>query len=215
MKIKIAFIAGMVPGILAAQAATATTATTAEAVGKVGKSGAAVDAQATTATTANADIPASYSAESKAKLNATFAAARERKLPDRPIRDRIAEGQAKGATEAQVVLAAQRTEARLEAAQSALVRAGRQPGEAELIRAEAVLARGGTVAQIESAARAVQPDQPVIVQLDAIAGANANVNTPGAGVAAGATGAGTTAGAAGVTGAATVGVGAVIKKPPM
>jgi hypothetical protein len=206
MKSKIAFVlAAMVPAIAGAQSATAT---------------------ATSQTTAKADIPASYSAESQTKINATFERARERKLPERPIRDRVAEGQAKAASEAQIVVAAQRAEARLEAAQSAMVRAGRQPNDQELIRAEAAMARGATEAQIEAAARSVQPDQQLIVQLDAIAAgsnatANANVGAaiaiPTVGATAGVTGAAaaTTGAATGVTGAATAGVGAVIKKPPM
>ena len=223
-KSRIAFVFTFVPAILAAQSATTTTSTTAEATAKAGRTSVAGSAQATSAT--NVDIPSSYSAESKAKLNATFERARNRKLPERPIRDRVAEGQAKAASEAQVVIAAQRAEARLEAAQSAMVRAGRQPNDAELIRAEAAMARGATEAQIEAAARSVQPDQQLTVQLDAIAagsntsanaGVGATVATPKAGATAGVAGAATatTGAATTVTGAATAGVGAVIKKPPM
>lgn len=207
-KTRIAFVLTIAPAILAAQSATATTTASATAA-------------------ADADIPDSYSVESKAKLNATFSAARERRLPERPIRDRIAEGQAKGAAEAQVVVAAQRAQARLEAAQSAMVRAGRQPSDAELIRAERAMARGATEAQIEAVARRSQPDRAITVELDAIAattgtnaglGATAMVATPAAGASAavtGAAGAATTGAATGVAGAATAGVGAVIRKPPM
>ena len=124
-----------------------------------------------------------------------------------------------------MVLAAQRAEARLELAQSAMVRAGRQPSDAELIRAEAALARGATEAQIEAVARRAQPDQQIVVQLDAIAvgpntnanataGVNATVATPGVATSAAATAA-TATGATGVAGSATAGLGAVIKKPPM
>ena len=199
-KSRIAFVLALTPAIVAAQSATATTSAA-----------------------ASGNIPSSYSAESKARLTATFTAARERRVPEQPIRDRIAEGQAKGASEAQVVLAAQRTEARLEAAQRAMLRAGRQPSDAELIRAEQAMARGATEAQIEVLARRSPPDQSVVVALDAIAvgtnanaGLNATVASPGAGAAAGVTGATavtTGAGAASVTGAVTAGVGPIIKPP--
>jgi hypothetical protein len=199
-KSRIAFVLAFAPAIVAAQSVTSTASGS-----------------------ASADIPSSYSAESKAKLNATFSAARERRVPEQPIRDRIAEGQAKGASEAQVVLAAQRTEARLEAAQSAMLRAGRQPSDAELIRAEQAMVQGATEAQIEVLARRTAPDQSVVVTLDAVAvntnanaGVNATVATPKAGASAAVTGAAaatTGAGAASVTGAVTAGVGPIIKPP--
>lgn len=203
---RIAFVvAALAPAIAGAQSATAT---------------------ATAQTAAKAEIPSSYSAESQARLNATFERARERKLPERPIRDRIAEGQAKAASEAQVVIAAERAGARLEAAQAVLVRAGRQPSESELIRAEAALARGATEAQVESAVKSAPADQKLEVALDAIVAApatgaeasvKATIKPPVAGATADVTGAAaaTTGAATGVTGAATAGVGAVIKKPPM
>lgn len=225
-KSRIAFVLTLTPAILAAQSATATTSASAEAAAKVGKTATAANAQATSATTANADIPSTYSAESRAKLNATFNAARERRLPEQPIRDRIAEGQAKGAAEAQVVLAAQRAEARLEAAQSAIVRAGRQPSESELIRAERAMVRGATVAQIEVAARRTPPERSLVVTFDALAatsstnanaGVNATVTTPKVGASAAVTGAaGATTGAAtGVTGSTAATVGAIIKPPAL
>ena len=193
-KSRIAFVLiAAAPALMQAQSATTTASATAQAAAK-------------------ADIPASYSADAQAKLTATFERARERKLPEQPIRDRVAEGQAKSATEAQVVIAAQRAEARLEAVQSAIVRAGRQPSDAELIRAEAAMARGATEAQVEAVARRAQPDREIVVALDALVSANAT----GANAAAGVTVATPAAGAAaGVTGAVTAGVGAVVKKPPM
>jgi len=66
--------------------------------------------------------PSNFSATNRAKIDATFAAARKRSLPEQPIRDRIAEGQAKGASEAQIVASAQRAEARLDITQRAMAR---------------------------------------------------------------------------------------------
>lgn len=204
---RIAFmLVAFVPAIAAAQSATA--AATAQAAAK-------------------ADVPTTFSAEAQAKLTATFERAREQRLPEQPIRDRIAEGQAKAASEGQVVIAAQRAAARLEAAQALLVRAGHQPSEYELIRAEAALARGATEAQLEAAVKNTQADQKLEVALDAIvatpaAGADAAVKAvikpPAVEASASLTGAASAsmgAAATGVTGATTAGVGAVIKKPPM
>ena len=76
-KSRIVFVfAAIVPAIASGQSTTATTAASAQAAAK-------------------GDVPASFSAESQAKLKATFERARERQLPERPIRDRIAEGQAR------------------------------------------------------------------------------------------------------------------------
>lgn len=129
---------------------------------------AAQSATATTTTTASADIPSSYSAESRASLNATFNAARGRDLPEQPIRDRIAEGRAKGASEGQVVLAAQRAEARMEAAQSAMIRAGRRPTDGEVSRSEHAMARGATEVQVEAIARRTPPDRSLEVALEVL-----------------------------------------------
>lgn len=129
---------------------------------------AAQSATATTTTTAQADIPSSYSAQSRASLTATFNAARQRDLPEQPIRDRIAEGRAKGASEGQVVLAAHRAEARMEAAQSAMVRAGRRPTDAEVSRSEHAMARGATEVQVEAIARRTPPERSLEVALEVL-----------------------------------------------
>jgi hypothetical protein len=167
-KSRIAFVLALAPAALAAQSATSTTSASAAAAAKAERASVAGAAQATTATNASADIPASYSAESRAKLNATFAAARKRDVPEQPIRDRIAEGRAKAASEAQVVLAAQRTEARLEAAQEAMVRAGRKPTDGEMTRGEHAMARGATEVQIEAIAKQTPPDRSLEVALDVL-----------------------------------------------
>lgn len=164
-KSRIAFVLALAPAALAAQSATSSTSASAAAAAKAERASVAGAAQATTTTNASADIPASYSAESRAKLNATFAAARKRDVPEQPIRDRIAEGRAKAASEAQVVLAAQRTEARLEAAQEAMVRAGRKPTDGEMTRGEHAMARGATEVQIEAIAKQTPPDRSMEVAL--------------------------------------------------
>lgn len=164
----IALLFTLAPALLAAQSATATTSAGADASAKAGKTSVAGGAHANSSTNASADVPSSYSAENRAKLNATFAAARERDLPEQPIRDRIAEGRAKGASEAQVVMAAQRAEARLEATQSAMVRAGRRPTLGEVSRGEHAMARGATDVQIEAIARRSPPERSLEVALEVL-----------------------------------------------
>src|SRR5690348_11111326 len=112
---------------------------------------AAATASASSATQANVTIPATYSAEARAKIDASIQAARAKQLPERPIANRIEEGQAKGASEAQVVAAVQKTEARMETVHAAMVRAGRaSPSADEVASGEQAIARGATSAQIEA-----------------------------------------------------------------
>jgi len=113
---------------------------------------------------AKVDIPASYSAESHAKIDAAFQAARAKNLPDQPMQHRMAEGQAKGASEAQVVAAVQKTEMRLEASQSAMVRAGRaKPHPDEIASGEQAMERGTTAAQIEALVKHAPADRSLAV----------------------------------------------------
>jgi hypothetical protein len=103
---------------------------------------------------ANTKVQNGFSAEGRARLEATFQAALEKRLPTEPMADRMAEGQAKGANEAQIIAATQQTEAQLEASQQALIRAGRQrPSDEEVARGAQVIARGATSAQLEAFVR--------------------------------------------------------------
>ena len=123
---------------------------------------------------ASVSVPASYSAESKAKIKAAFQAALDKNLPDQPMRQRIDEGQANGATEAQVVAAVQQTEARLEDSQSVLIRAGRaKPQPADVASAEAALAAGASAAQIEEIVKRTPANQPLVFSANGAANANA------------------------------------------
>jgi len=94
-------------------------------------------------------IPEEFSADTRAKLTAMLDIARRKNLPARPVADRIAEGQAKGAAESEIVAAGAATLAQLEVSQSALLRAGRErPSEAEIARGAQLLARGASSAQL-------------------------------------------------------------------
>lgn len=157
----LAAILTIAPAVLAAQQTGTSTPPAAAA-------SASASAQATVA------VPATYSAESKAKIGAAFEAAKAKNLPDESLRQRIAEGQAKGATEAQVVDAVESTQSRLEASRAALIRAGHAAPQAdEISSGEQAMARGATDAQIEALVKHA-PDRSVAVALDVLAKLQAN-----------------------------------------
>jgi hypothetical protein len=80
-------------------------------------------------------IPEGFSADTRIRLTALLEAARRQNLPEEPMTDRMAEGQAKGAGEDQIVAATARMLAELKASHSALVRAGQgNPSEEEVTR---------------------------------------------------------------------------------
>ena len=109
------------------------------------------------------------SAESQSKVDANLRAARERKLPEQPIRNRVAEGQAKGASEAQIVAASGRSLVDLQTSFDAMVRGGHaQPSEAEVTRGSQLLARGYTSANIEAVARKAPSDRSLLVAFETL-----------------------------------------------
>lgn len=153
----LATILGSFPALLAAQ-----------------QSSAAASATAPTSAQASVNVPASYSVEGKAKIEAAFQAAREKNLPDQLMRQRIDDGQAKGATEAQVVAAVQQIEARLEESQAVLIRAGRaKPQPAEVASADQALAAGATAAQIEEIVKRTPANEPLVFGANGATGPNA------------------------------------------
>lgn len=130
--------------------------------------GAQASVQATS--NGNVDLPGTLSAGAKTKIDATLQAARAKNIPDQPIRDRIAEGQAKGATEAQMVEAAQSVETRLEASQAALVQAGRaKPADGEITSGAQAMERGATAAQISALVKHAPADRSLAVSFDVLA----------------------------------------------
>lgn len=148
---------------------------------------------------ASVNVPASYSAEAKANIEASFKRAQEKSLPDQTMRARLAEGQAKAATDAQVAEAVQKAEARLEASQSLLVKAGHaNPSPDEVTNGAQAMERGATEAQVTAAITSPPANVSVAAALDGLARV-----TGAAGAAAGVTGA--------VKGAVS---GAVGTKPP-
>jgi hypothetical protein len=111
-------------------------------------------------------VPPGFSAATTLRLEATMAAARREGLPTQPLIDRMAEGQAKGATEAQVVAATDLAQAQLTASHQALVQAGRaEPSQAEIARGAQVLASGATTAQLEAFISGTPSDRGLDVAL--------------------------------------------------
>ncbi|HSE50747.1 MAG TPA: hypothetical protein VLB00_01065 [Gemmatimonadales bacterium] len=147
----------LAPAVVAAQAET----------------GAQADARAQTAITARRGdpprIPEEFSADTRARLTAMLDIARRKNLPAEPMHDRIAEGQAKGAAESEIVAASSNTLAQLELSQLALVRAGRErPSDAEVSRGAQLLARGASSAQLTALAGREPAERRLDVALEVL-----------------------------------------------
>jgi hypothetical protein len=110
------------------------------------------------------------SVESSMSVDAEIAAARARRLPERPIRRRVAEGRAKGASETQLAASAHSMRLHLESAEEAMVSAGRErPSDQEIERGAYAMERGYTHAQIEAVARSAPSDRSLVVAFDVLA----------------------------------------------
>ena len=121
-------------------------------------------ATASASTQTSVTIPASYSAQAHANIEAAFKRAQQKNLPDQAMRERLAEGQAKAASDAQVAAAVEKAEARLEASQSAMVRAGRKsPTQQEVNAGEQAMAHGATDSQVEAVAKHAPSDRSLVV----------------------------------------------------
>ncbi|MDB4885354.1 MAG: hypothetical protein JWN79_792, partial [Gemmatimonadetes bacterium] len=115
------------------------------------------------------------SAEASARIEANVRTARARKLPEQPIRDRAAEGQAKGASDAQIVAASARALADLQTSHDAMVRAGREePSGEEVARGASLVARGFTSTQLEAVARRAPADRSLTVAFETLTSLQAN-----------------------------------------
>ena len=64
-----------------------------------------VEAQASVKRPEGSAIPEGFSSETRARLSAMLEVARKKQVPTEPMTDRMAEGQAKGASEGQIVAA--------------------------------------------------------------------------------------------------------------
>lgn len=180
---KIAMVALVIAPTLAhAQSGvTATSQTTATGTASTSRGNTSVNGSASVHAKADAKVSAAraehaanrgaiLSAEAQAKVDADLRTARERRLPEEPIRRRVAEGEAKGAADARIVAASGETLAQLEASSDAMVRGGRRdPSDAEVARGAQLIARGYTSAQIEAVARRAPSDRSLVVAFETLA----------------------------------------------
>lgn len=131
-----------------------------------------VEGSATTnsSTSASAHSGHALSTEAQSKVDANLRVAREKKLPEEPIRRRVAEGQAKGASEAQIVAASGRTLVDLQSSFDAMVSGGHSaPSDDEVARGAQLKARGYTSAQLEGIARKAPSDRSLVVAFETLA----------------------------------------------
>jgi hypothetical protein len=109
------------------------------------------------------------SAGSQAKVDADVRIAHDRRLPEEPIRRRVAEGEAKGASESQIVAASGRALAELETAHDAMVAAGRRdPSNAEVTYGAQLVARGYTHTQLEEVAHHAPADRSLVAAFETL-----------------------------------------------
>lgn len=113
----------------------------------------------------NVQVPATFSANGRAKLEATYTRARDHHVPEEAIEHRVAEGQAKGASETQILASSSKVEANMEAAQEAMIKAGHHPSNDEVESGAYAMERGVTQAQIGTMAAHAQSGRSLTVAL--------------------------------------------------
>lgn len=135
----------------------------------------AASAQATAGATAAARAraeftpPAAWTASGKAHLSAMYDSTERDGLPAQPIATRVAEGEAKGASEAAILLAASRVRARLVASHRAIVAGGRtHPSGEETERGAQLMEHGMTSAQIGAVVAHAPSDRSLVVAFDVL-----------------------------------------------
>jgi hypothetical protein len=154
-RIALAVLVVATPALVAAQD---TTRARGGSAGVTGRANAAV----------SLEVPRSFSAEGRAKLEAMYANAKEKQLPPEPIAQRVAEGQAKGASEASILASANAVQGRLEATQRILVKAKREPRPEEISHGANAMERGVTEVQLTSMVEKTPSDRSLTVAFDVL-----------------------------------------------
>jgi len=130
--------------------------------------GSANAAAAAHAHAAAPSVPADFSASSRVRLEATYARAREHHVPESAIQNRVAEGEAKNASERAVVASAAKVETNMEDARAAMVAAGHDPDDDEVQAGAYAMERGVSKAQIGTMARRAPRGRSLTVAFDAV-----------------------------------------------
>ena len=113
--------------------------------------------------------PAELSAAGRARLEATFRQARAKHLPEQPMKDRLAEVRARAASETEIITDVQAVEARLEASQQAMIRAGhRNETDGEIAAGARAMEHGFQEGQLTAVARHSAPNRDLTVAFDAL-----------------------------------------------
>ena len=124
-----------------------------------------------------ADPMQGLSAQGRVQAEATIQAAVDQGLPDQPLYAVMLEGQAKDATEAQILTAEQQMLARLELAQQTIVQAGHTaPSSDEIVQGASVLAQGTTTAELGAAVTQVSASQSLATTLQGLVQAGAGLD---------------------------------------
>lgn len=115
------------------------------------------------------NVPSTYSAQARTTIEAAFASAHTKNLPDQILRARLTEAQASNAAEADVVTSIQKLETQLEETQQALVQSGRQnPTADEITAAATAMGRGVTAEQISALAKQAPADRSLVVSFNTL-----------------------------------------------
>jgi hypothetical protein len=141
------------------------------------QSSATGSASANASSQSSVDIPANFTAEGRARLEAIFQRARTDSVPTTPLSQRIAEGQAKGAAEASIIASVAKLETNLDITHDLFVKAGRNPSYSEVAQGANAMDRGVTSVQLSALISHATPDRPLTVALDVL-GSLAASGTP-------------------------------------
>lgn len=131
-------------------------------------SGTTVGARGSAKAEVSFEAPTRFSAEGKAKLKAMYEEARSKRLPPEPMARRVAEGEAKGASETAILVSVTQVQAKLETAHRTLVRAGREPRPEEVEHGAGALERGVSEKQLSDMAESTPKDRSLGVAFDVL-----------------------------------------------
>lgn len=153
--------ATLLPAALSAQTSTSTSEQRSSQVGTQ------ISTQASAS--ASAGIPSSFSAEGRQRLTKLYTDAEARGFSAASMANLVAEGQAKGASEARIVDAARTKYTQLSVTQEAMLRAGRTaPTPEEVDRGANLMARGATAVQIEQLTRRAPAERSLTVAFEVL-----------------------------------------------
>lgn len=163
----LSLVLAFVPATLVAQASGSAAGSANGSVTSQSKQ-VATSADANASTRVSFDPPREFSAEGRARLTAMYNDARKNELPPEPIARRVAEGQAKGASEVAILASAGKVSGNLQTTHDVLVRAGRTPTADETAQGANAIERGFTEVQLETVIQRTPSDRSLTVAFDVL-----------------------------------------------